>query len=632
MKPPRNSPVVGGSIMPFFGILMLLIVLIILGPVADVAAQAGPIRRTPTADDRAAVRGADADSSKVASERRSQPPRDAGQPEETAGPKAAQDPSEPSSRTPSGQPATKPGEAILPAPDSGGQSSVRPRGAPVLVSLQPKPTSPSPQRRPTQAAERSPSATKDRNRTPERDNQRTSRTPQSSPRRIWPLKADSFSFTQAFGCVPQIGGFYQSDPGCPPNAPVVHSGIDLAAPLGTRFYAAASGWVTEAGLDRAEGLANTRIVVQHDGANRGYATEYLHWIVTFVEVGDYVEAGQPLGEVGSVGYSTGPHLHFSVIKFADGSHIDPLGWLPKDRNVGAYAGLAPNTDRVEFANVNIDIPGYADPSPPPLPKEKRVPASEAKKQDHDSAAKDRQHGARAERKAERDKRQARADKKASTRDDEPEAATSPEPAPTDAASSPKRDRAATREARTRPESSIPTEEPTTAADKAHDQNGRHRNSPEDEPRNDKNGKTQHDRPKNQTNDRDNERHSRPNSTSHADKPENQPHRNSTDDSGHNDDHQQGQGTPDPETAPRPDAKSPRRTQQSEAAPPGSAADASSTGGKHQREEPETTTPEALAAESDNGNPRKTESSNQESGVAPPSPEETDMSEQAPPER
>ena len=194
-----------------------------------------------------------------------------------------------------------------------------------------------------------------------------------SGRRVWPVKASDFQFTQAFGCVSQIASFYRSDPGCPGEAPVVHTGIDLAAPLGTTFYAAASGWVTEAGLDRPEGLANTRIIIQHDGSNRGYATEYLHWISTFVAEGDYVEAGQPIGEIGSVGYSTGPHLHFAVIRFEEGTYLDPLEWLPEDRRSGAYAGLAPNAKVTRFKNESANLPDYADPAPPPLPREEPVP-------------------------------------------------------------------------------------------------------------------------------------------------------------------------------------------------------------------------------------------------------------------
>lgn len=194
--------------------------------------------------------------------------------------------------------------------------------------------------------------------------------------RIWPMPQGDYEFTQSFGCVPQIGGWYGLTPGCPADTPGFHTGIDLAAPQGTRFYAAAPGWVIEAGLDRAVGLANSRILIQHDGRNADYATEYLHWNVSYVEPGDYVRAGQPIGEVGSVGYSTGPHLHFSVAHFASGERIDPLGWLPRaGANPSVYRGLAPGGRPLTIDGENRNLPDYADPKPPPVPDRQPVPAS-----------------------------------------------------------------------------------------------------------------------------------------------------------------------------------------------------------------------------------------------------------------
>ncbi len=126
------------------------------------------------------------------------------------------------------------------------------------------------------------------------------------------------------------GNLYFPGDGCPASAPVIHTGVDLAAPEGTPFFAASSGWVTLADYDRPTADANTRIIIQHDGRNEGYATDYLHWIASYVEEGDYVRAGEPIGEVGSVGYSTGPHLHFSVTDLDTGEHVDPMRWLPEE--------------------------------------------------------------------------------------------------------------------------------------------------------------------------------------------------------------------------------------------------------------------------------------------------------------
>ncbi|MCA9880912.1 MAG: M23 family metallopeptidase, partial [Thermomicrobiales bacterium] len=174
-----------------------------------------------------------------------------------------------------------------------GASSVRPRGREAPVSLRQVPAA-----EPTPAAVGADPDPGD-GPPPERstragasERQAARQSAKSANLRVWPMPADSYTFTQAFGCVPQIAHFYQPGAGCPADRPVVHTGLDLAAPEGTPFYAAASGWVTEAGYDREVGVANTRIIIQHEGRNDGFATEYLHWIATFVEVGDHVDAGQ----------------------------------------------------------------------------------------------------------------------------------------------------------------------------------------------------------------------------------------------------------------------------------------------------------------------------------------------------
>ncbi|MBA2520017.1 MAG: M23 family metallopeptidase [Chloroflexia bacterium] len=187
----------------------------------------------------------------------------------------------------------------------------------------------------------------------------------------------TYDLSQPFGCVPRLLGYYPVVPGCPAEAPAVHDGLDFAAPEGTPIYAAAAGWVTAAGPDRASGIANTRIVVQHDGANEGYATEYIHWIATYVETGDYVQAGEAIAEVGSVGYSTGPHLHFTVVEFATNERIDPVRWLPATSQSGAYLGRLPGRDLVSFTRENVPVPDYADPAPPPVPSAQPVPAAPA---------------------------------------------------------------------------------------------------------------------------------------------------------------------------------------------------------------------------------------------------------------
>jgi murein DD-endopeptidase MepM/ murein hydrolase activator NlpD len=144
--------------------------------------------------------------------------------------------------------------------------------------------------------------------------------------RVFPMAPGTYEITQDFGCVAHNHG-YPSSPACPPDRPSFHYGTDFGAPEGTKIYAAASGTVTFANIDPSNASGNSMIVIMHDGMNAGYRTEYLHWRKTFVRAGDYVVAGQVIAEVGSIGYSTGPHLHFSVIDVRTGVAIDPMIWL-----------------------------------------------------------------------------------------------------------------------------------------------------------------------------------------------------------------------------------------------------------------------------------------------------------------
>ena len=105
-----------------------------------------------------------------------------------------------------------------------------------------------------------------------------------------------------------------------------HTGVDYAAESGTPVVAAASGTVVYAQNDG--GAYGNRVVIEHAG---GYYTTYSHLSQIDVEVGQEVTAGDTLGEVGSTGNSTGPHLHFEVTQGGDGwssgSFVDPAAWL-----------------------------------------------------------------------------------------------------------------------------------------------------------------------------------------------------------------------------------------------------------------------------------------------------------------
>ena len=88
-----------------------------------------------------------------------------------------------------------------------------------------------------------------------------------------------------------------------------HKGVDLAAPVGTPIYAAASGRVILARASGYNGGYGKMIIVQH---SNGTQTIYAHLSALYVQKGAQVTKGQNIAAVGSTGHSTGPHLHFEV--------------------------------------------------------------------------------------------------------------------------------------------------------------------------------------------------------------------------------------------------------------------------------------------------------------------------------
>jgi murein DD-endopeptidase MepM/ murein hydrolase activator NlpD len=99
----------------------------------------------------------------------------------------------------------------------------------------------------------------------------------------------------------------------------MHKGVDFATDAGTDVLAVASGIVTWAGP--REGYGNL-IEINH---GNGYTTRYAHNAQTLVQVGDTVERGQAVAVVGSTGRSTGPHVHFEVLR--DGTQINPMAFV-----------------------------------------------------------------------------------------------------------------------------------------------------------------------------------------------------------------------------------------------------------------------------------------------------------------
>ncbi|MBI4798799.1 MAG: peptidoglycan DD-metalloendopeptidase family protein [Desulfarculus sp.] len=105
-----------------------------------------------------------------------------------------------------------------------------------------------------------------------------------------------------------------------------HNGLDLAAPAGTPVAAAKAGVVSFAG---ASGDYGNLVIVDHPG---GGSTYYAHLQSMRVKAGQALEQGQELGQVGSTGLATGPHLHFEV-RDGLGRAVDPQPLLAKGLNL-----------------------------------------------------------------------------------------------------------------------------------------------------------------------------------------------------------------------------------------------------------------------------------------------------------
>ncbi|MET4048911.1 MULTISPECIES: M23 family metallopeptidase [unclassified Rhodococcus (in: high G+C Gram-positive bacteria)] len=124
-----------------------------------------------------------------------------------------------------------------------------------------------------------------------------------------PLPARSYELSSNYGSRNNPTG----------NGGQFHQGVDFAAPSGTPIYAVNGGTVEQAG-DAGDGYGN---LVRVKSGNT--VTYYGHQSAMNVGVGDTVAPGDQIGEVGSTGNSTGPHLHYEVRN--NGSSIEPVGYL-----------------------------------------------------------------------------------------------------------------------------------------------------------------------------------------------------------------------------------------------------------------------------------------------------------------
>jgi len=103
----------------------------------------------------------------------------------------------------------------------------------------------------------------------------------------------------------------------------LHAGLDFSAPTGTPIYATADGEVQIAGFN-TDGYGN-KVVINH---GYGFQTLYAHMVRVIARVGQSIKRGEVIGYVGSTGKSTGPHLHYEVIK--RGTKVDPVYYFYND--------------------------------------------------------------------------------------------------------------------------------------------------------------------------------------------------------------------------------------------------------------------------------------------------------------
>jgi len=103
------------------------------------------------------------------------------------------------------------------------------------------------------------------------------------------------------------------------NKTKFHSGVDLACKQGTPIQATADGIVSHSGWTSDSGYV---VVLEH---GLGFSTIYAHNKSNAVKVGQQVRRGDVIGSVGSTGRTTGPHVHYEVLK--DGKTVNPAPYL-----------------------------------------------------------------------------------------------------------------------------------------------------------------------------------------------------------------------------------------------------------------------------------------------------------------
>ena len=154
-----------------------------------------------------------------------------------------------------------------------------------------------------------------------------------------------------------------------PDSDIVHTGIDIAADRGTQVHAAAAGKVTWAGEGLYRGINSDEdpyglaVAIRHDFGfdQREIYTIYAHMDRIGVQVGQYVETGETLGNVGSTGNATGPHLHFEV-RIKENTFFtsrNPELWLAPPQGQGVLVGRLIDRFGQPIPHLNVKVTSIA---------------------------------------------------------------------------------------------------------------------------------------------------------------------------------------------------------------------------------------------------------------------------------
>ncbi len=147
---------------------------------------------------------------------------------------------------------------------------------------------------------------------------------------------------------------------------ITHTGVDIPSQAGTPVLAAGPGIVVWAGWGLFTGTPDNlkdpygmSVAIRHDFGYRGQPlfTIYAHMRAVDVAVGQWVDTGEPLGEVGDTGYTTGPHLHLEV-RIGQNSYYttrNPELWLAPPQGWGALAGRVMESNREPAHGSRVSI-------------------------------------------------------------------------------------------------------------------------------------------------------------------------------------------------------------------------------------------------------------------------------------